>query len=675
MTFNRSVLQIFANYCVAAAESMAYTLVRTAHSAFVKETEDFSCTIMTPEGHTFASPKTLGATWYPGLDFGSVIEAIDHYEPGDIGMTNDAYSGYVATHTPDVMMWKPVFYEGEIICYVGGHIHNTDMGGAVPASLSRSLTEIYQEGIRWAPTKIVRAGVLDETLLDHMAINVRAAEQNRGDLKAQIAMLMTGERRVLEIVERFGVEQFKAGMHAMIDYSEEQARAIVAAMPDGEYFFAEYADEDSVNGKPLRVALTLRIKGEALELDFTGSDPQLNSSLNMPTGGKERHVLALVGLNYVLYSLQPDLLLNIGMLKVARCILPEGTIMNCVPPAAVGMRSLTCKVAQLVTFGAFSMVCPERLPACPAGGMSILNVRTVDSDGRTVIAAIGPVGGGAGGMASGDGSDASGANVAFLRNTPVEINEAEVPIRILKYGMVPGSAGAGRYRGGLGTIMEFRVFSPGTLVTARNRDRSHFASWGVLGGKAGSTSRFTRNPGTATEENLGVTDLVICGPGDVIRLEGCGGGGYGDPYQRDPQSVATDVKRGYLSEADALRLYGVVLQATEVDEAATAARRAALLADAPATPPAHFEFDPARRAYEARWTRERYDVLTGILADAPVVWRHFLKHKIFDAFDAWEADGRLAPGAQVIHEIFDSVVTQYPQLLETRRANKAVSHA
>ncbi|KND62144.1 N-methylhydantoinase B [Candidatus Burkholderia verschuerenii] len=668
MTFNRSVLQIFSNYCVAAAESMAHTLMRTAHSAFVKETEDFSCTIMTPEGLTFASPKTLGATWYPGLDFGSVIDAIDHYEPGDIGMTNDAYSGYVATHTPDVMMWKPVFYQGEIVCYVGGHIHNTDMGGAVPASLSRTLTEIYQEGIRWSPTKIVSVGVLDEKLLDHMAINVRAPEQNRGDLKAQIAMLMTGDRRVLEIIERFGVEDFKSGMYAMIDYSEEQARALVSAMPDGEYFFCEFTDEDSPNGKPLRVALNLKVQGESLVLDFTGSDPQLNSSLNMPTGGKERHVLALVGLNYVLYSLHPDLLLNAGMLKVARCILPEGTIMNCVPPAAVGMRSLTCKVAQMVTFGAFSMVCPERLSACPAGGMSILNVRTVGSDGSTVIAAIGPVGGGAGGMASGDGSDASGANNAFLRNTPVEINEAEVPIRILKYGLVPGSAGAGRYRGGLGTIMEFRVFSPGTLVTARNRDRSRFASWGVLGGKAGANSRFTRNPGTAGEENLGVSDLVVCYPNDVIRLEGCGGDGYGDPYQRDPQKVATDVQRGYLTEAEALAQYGVVVRAGVADTQATEAQRAELAVDASRTPPAHFNYGAARTAYEARWTPARYAVLTEILASAPVIWRHFLKHKIFDAFDAWETAGKLTEGAGVVREIFADVSKQYPQLLESKRA-------
>ncbi|MGI4985159.1 MAG: hydantoinase B/oxoprolinase family protein, partial [Janthinobacterium lividum] len=600
-------------------------------------------------------------------DFGAVIDMIDDYVPGDICMTNDAYSGYVATHTPDVMMWKPVFHGGEIVCYVGGHIHNTDMGGAVPASLSRTLTEIYQEGIRFAPTKIVRAGVLDEVLLEHMAINVRAPEQNRGDLKAQIAMLMTGERRILEIIERFGIAQFKAGMDALLEYSEEQARTIVRSMPDGEYFFAEYADEDSVNGKPLRVALTLKIDDGSLIFDFTGSDPQLSSSLNMPTGGKERHVLPLVGLNYILYSLNPDLLLNAGMLQVARCILPEGTIMNCVPPAAVGMRSLTAKVAQYVTFGAFSMACPDRLPACPAGGMSILNVKTVDRKGRSIIASIGPVGGGAGGMASADGSDASGANVAFLRNTPVEINEAEVPIRITKYGVVPGSAGAGKYRGGLGTVMEFRVFSPGTLVTARNRDRSRFASWGVLGGKAGAVSRFTRNAGTDREENLGVTDLVICNPGDTVRLEGCGGGGYGHPHEREVGKVVEDVRRGYVTVEQARLLYGVALSAdgmNVVDEGETETLRARMLQAVEGETLPHFEYGAERDAYEAKWTRERYQVLTTLLAKSPVVWRHFLKHKIFDMLDAREAAGTLVPGAAVIDDLYRDVLRQYPQLVQ-----------
>lgn len=660
MTTHQANLQIFANYCVAAAESMAHTLMRTAHSAFVKETEDFSCTIMTPEGLTFASPKTLGATWYPGLDFSGVIELIDHYAPGDIGMTNDAYSGYVATHTPDVMMWKPVFHEGEIICFVGGHLHNTDMGGAVPASLSRTLTEIHQEGIRFPPSKIVRGGVLDESLMRLMDINVRSPEQNRGDMQAQIAMLMTGERRILEIVQRFGREGFLNGMRSMLDYSEQQARAIVRAMPDGDYRFSEYADEDSLHGKPLRVAIELRIRGDTLEFDFSGSDPQLNSSLNMPTGGKERHVLALVGLNYVLYSLNPDILLNAGMLRVARCILPEGSVVNPLPPAAVGMRSLTCKVVQYATLGLFSQVVPDRLPASPAGGMSIVNVRTTDRHGKSVIAAIGPVGGGAGGDPSCDGVDASGAIVAFLRNTPVEINEVEVPIRITRYGMVPDSAGPGRQRGGLGTSMEFQVFTPNTVVTARNRDRSRFASWGVLGGKAGSVSRFTRNPDGERAEDLGVNDLILCQPGDVIRLDGCGGGGYGSPYERPPELVARDVKCGYVSLDNARDQYGVVMVDGAVDPLATAALRARRIADEPVG--GHFDYGPGRRAFEDLWTGERYDALNAKLATMAPIWRHFVKLKVFDAMEVAVAQGQHSAGAALVDVLFDSVLERYPQL-------------
>lgn len=661
MSFDKSTLQIFANYCVAAAESMAYTLIRTAHSAFVKETEDFSCTLMTPEGLTFASPKTLGATWYPGLDFGSVIQMTGPFEPGDIGMTNDAYSGYVATHTPDIMMWKPVFHNGELMCFVGGHIHNTDMGGAVPASLSRTLTEVQQEGIRFPPSKIVRAGVLNEDLVRLMEINVRAPEQNRGDLNAQIAMLMTGERRILEIIERFGADAFKEGIQALLDYSEEQARTLVSDIPDGDYPFAEYADEDSANGKPLRVMLTLRVRGGDLEFDFTGSDPQLSSSLNMPTGGKERHVLALVGLNYVLYTLNPDLLLNAGMLRVATCILPEGTVVNPIAPAAVGMRSLTCKVVQYATIGAFSRAIPDLMPASPAGGMSIVNVRTTSSDGRSFIAALGPVGGGAGGAAEGDGSEASGAIVAFLRNTPVEINEAEVPIQITRYGLVSDSSGAGRHRGGLGTVMEFKVFAPNSIVTARNRDKSRFGSWGVLGGKAGAVSRFTRNPGTEHEEDLGVSDLIHCQPGDVIRLEGCGGGGYGPAFERDPESVLRDVQCGYVSVAAAESEYQVVIVDGRIDAERTQVLRRQAEAGRPAQYP-HFDYGPGRDAFEQSWTTARYDSLTTVLASVPPNWRHFLKHKIFNELEVMEKEGTVPESGDVVRSIFERLRKQYVQL-------------
>jgi len=661
MKFDKSELQIFANYCVAAAESMAFTLVRTAHSTFVKETEDFSCALTSTEGLTFASPRTFGATWYVGLDYGPVIRSFDDYKPGDICMTNDPYSGYVATHTPDIVMWKPVFYEGEIICFVSGHIHNTDMGGAVPASLSRTLTEIHQEGIRFPPTRVVEAGVLNETLLSWMMPNVRAPGQNVGDLKAQIACLMTGERRVLEIVERFGVEAFKSGVDQLLDYSESQARAVAKTIPDGKYFFADYVDEDAVGGKPMRIALTLTVDDGRLNLDFSGSDPQLTSSMNVPTGGHARHALLLVGLNYVLYALNPDILLNAGLARVATCVMPLGSVLNPVPPAAVGMRTLTAVVVQAAVFGAFAQALPDRMPACPASSVCLLNVKTTDNTGRTIMASLGPVMGGAGGASAGDGSDASGANMAFLRNTPVEINEAEVPIRIQEYGLVRDSGGAGQFRGGLGIVMEFKVFAPNTLVTARNRDRTLFGSWGIKGGLAGRTSSFVRNPRTANEEILGNTDLLACQPGDVIRLEGNGGGGYGMPTLRPAEAVERDVVRGYVSEEQARSLYGVVFADGALDIQATAALRDAMGANR-ALDDGFFDYGPKRRAHESIWTRDRYAVLTSCLESVSIDWRFFLKHQMFDRMaQRCERDDVMA-GAQIVHTLFDELVAQYPAL-------------
>ncbi|MET4575475.1 hydantoinase B/oxoprolinase family protein [Ottowia thiooxydans] len=629
MAFDKRNLQVLANYCAAAADAMAYTLLRTAYSAFVKETEDFSCTIVTRDGLAFASPRSFGAPWYSGIDYSPVLDMIESYEPGDICITNDSYSGGVATHSPDIHIWKPVFFQGEIVCFVVGHIHNTDVGGAVPASLSRSLTEIVQEGIRVPPLKIMRAGKLNEDVAAIMRLNVRAPRQNWGDFNAQIASVNIGERKILEIIDRFGVDQFKEGAYAILDYAEQQARSVIESVPDGEYFFADFADEDGDSKYPCRVALTLRVKGGAVELDYTGSDPQLASSLNMPTGGRERHPLALVGLTYVLYTLYPGILLNAGTLRVARAVLPRGTVVNCVEPAAVGMRSLTCMLTQIVTFGAFAQALPEKMPVSAPGGNAIMNVKTNDRNDRPVMASIGPVGGGGGGTPFADGPDGMGGSSAFLKNTPVEVNEVEVPIRFLRYGLQPDTAGPGRYRGGLATVMSFEVSSPNTVVTARNRNRSRFNSWGAQGGGVGTLSRFTKNPGTDRAIELGNIDVVACEPGDVIQVIGPGAGGWGNPFERQPHAVLRDVQRGFLSAEKALEQYGVVVADGQIDEQATRQRRAEHQNDAAEV--ALFDFGPNRTAYERIWTPARYALLTEFLSQMPVLWRHFLKHKIFAA--------------------------------------------
>jgi N-methylhydantoinase B len=414
-----------------------------------------------------------------------------------------------------------------------------------------------------------------------------------------------------------------------LDWAEHQAREILRSIPDGEYCFCDYADEDGVNGNPCRLALKLIIRGDEAVLDFTGTDPQLTSSLNVPTGNDPRHSLLLVGVYYVLYTLNPMLLLNSGLTRPFTCIVPEGTVLNPAFPAAVGMRSLTCARLRSLIFGAFGLAIPERMPAAPAGSSSIVNVMTTDErTQRTVIAAINPVVGGGGGMPHRDGTNGSGADSAYLKNTPIEVNEAEVPVQFVRYGLQPDSGGAGRWRGGLATTLEFKVFAPDTRITVRNRDRCRFRPWGILGGRAAEASNFIVNPGTDRERILGNADIFTAEPGDVIHIHSPGGGGRGSPFDREPEHVLTDVERGYVSVAAALALYGVVINGGIFDAAETVAVRASRRGRE--TIP-HFHFGPERDAFEAVWDAGNYHTLTGILSRLPIHWRFFVKTKIFAA--------------------------------------------
>ena len=654
-------LEILKNHTRAAAESMAYTLYRTAHSTFVKETEDFTTGLTTPSGETFATPTELGATWFVGLNYGRAIGLIDTYRPGDIAMTNDPYSGFVCTHSPDMHIWKPIFHDGEIVAFSVGHVHNTDVGGAVPASLSRTLSEIHQEGVRIPPTRILEEGELNRQVLDIFLANVRAPEQNWGDLKAQIAACNTGERKVHEMIGRFGAETFREGCDALLDYAEAQARAIVRALPDGTYPFADYMDEDSVDGWPCRIMLTLIIDGDRLIFDFTGSDPQLESSLNMPTGGDERHTLLTVGMTYVLYSLDPSLYLNSGIGRVCRCILPSGTIVNPVFPAAVGMRTLSCSRLQGLILGAFAPAAPDRMAGAPGSGGPIMNVNTTDNaTGRRIMAAVNPMTGGAGGRASEDGQDGSGATAGFLKNTPVEVNEVEAGIKVLRYGLAPDSAGPGLHRGGMGTDMVFQAFSPNTRVTARNRDRTRFTGWGIAGGRSGGASRFILNPGTNHEVNLRNTDILTIGPGDVIHVTCGGGGGWGDALRRDPEAVLLDHRRGWVSIGHARDAYGVVIRDGAVDHAATAALRAERRGEAT---DGFYDYGTERTAFETVWNQANYAALTEGLARLPVHWRFFAKHRVFEAMDRMDPQARGGDGSDV-HRILATLQTEFPQLAD-----------
>ena len=667
MAIDKITLEILKNHTRAAAESMAFTLYRTAHSTFVKETEDFTTGLTTPTGETFATPTELGATWFVGLNYSGAINLIEDYKPGDICMTNDPYSGFVCTHPPDMHIWKPIFHQDELVAFSVGHIHNTDVGGAVPASLSRSLTEVHQEGIRMPPMKLLENGEINQKMLDVFLANVRSPEQNWGDLKAQIAACNTGERKVHEMIERFGLDTFKNGVGDLLDYAEQQARAIISDIPDGEYDFSEYIDEDSVEGWPCRIRLLLIVKGDELILDFTGSDPQLESSMNMPTGGDPRHVLMMVGVVYVLYSLDPRLYLNSGITRACKCILPSGTIVNPVFPAAVGMRTLSCNRLHGLTFGAFAKAVPDRLAAAPASGGPILNVNTTDTrTGRRIMAAINPMSGGSGGTKSSDGTDGSGANAGFLKNSPVEVNEVEAGIRVHSYGLSKDSGGPGQHRGGLGTDFVFEALSPNTKVTARNRDRTRFAGWGISEGKAGGVSKFIRNPNTKKEINLGNTDIVSLDPGDTMHVTSGGAGGWGNALDRDPESVLLDVQRNWVSLEQAEEQYGVVItrnndELLELDKKRTKKLRGDRNLKRIISNSFYNPCD-ARVEYEKLWNKNNYDALTDCLAKLPVTWRFYVKHRIFRAIEDWDrSDANLFNGQAVV-SLFNGILDEFPEL-------------
>jgi len=371
----------------------------------------------------------------------------------------------------------------------------------------------------------------------------------------------------------------------------------------------------------------------------------------------------MIPIMYVLYTMDPSILLNCGLMRPVRCILPEGSVVNPKFPAAVGMRTLACIRQQATVFGAFSQALPDLLPAAVGDGGPLLNIRTTDTrTGRRVMANLDPITGGGGGTPERDGTEGNGMNFGFFKNTPVEINEAEVPVRILRYGLVPDSGGAGRWRGGSALEMEFQLFAPQSMVTARNRDRSIFSAWGLRGGMPGLTSRFAKNPDTDHCVELGSIDIVPCDPGDIILIQGPGAGGYGNPLDRPAGDVLTDVRRGFVSAARARSDYGVVIGADLVIDAAATARLRGDLSRQRVI--GEFGHGEGRAAFERVWTQQRYAALTRILSEVPVTWRFFVKHGVFGALK-----GQIAPpdgGAADVYRAYETIVARFEDLPRIR---------
>ena len=338
MPIDRVTLEVLRNHYQAVVEDMARIMERTAYTTFVKETADFSTGLVSTGGEYVAYPWNLGASSYLGLNMAQTLGYFDHYDEGDIVICNDAYlSGPLCTHLPDVHILRPIFHGGRVICWGYAFVHSSDMGGAVPASVWPRATEIFQEGLRLRPTKLYRAGVLQEDVKNLIGDNCRIPETNWGDIKAMVAAVSSCDRRVQDMVRKFGLDTVVEGIDAVLDYTEQRARAAIRKIPDGTYRFTEYMEDDLRSEVPIRLQVALTVEDDSIHLDFTGTDPQVGSALNIASHGVT-HPFLCQAVNAYLVTEDPGIPKASSILRPVRVTAPPGSVVNAQFPAPIGVR-------------------------------------------------------------------------------------------------------------------------------------------------------------------------------------------------------------------------------------------------------------------------------------------------------------------------------------------------
>ena len=632
MRLDPLTVELLRNYLQGAVEEMAYVVERTAYTTFVKETADFTCGLLNPSGEFFAYPVELGVASFGGINYATTLEAVGPLEPGDVIITNDPYgSAAAATHLPDIHLVRPIFWEGRLVAYGAGFLHSSDVGGMVPASISPRASEIFQEGLRIPPKKLFVRGQVNRDLLDVILANCRIPEQNWGDLQALVAGLTTGERRMHELIRRFGPDTVDKAMDDLIDYAARKVEALIRRMPEGRYEFSDYIEDDVVTDIPIRLKVALVIGDGEIRMDFTGSDVQVGSAMNVPTAGRVHPFMSVALVNYFVTN-DRTIPLNAGVLRRVRMTLPEGSVVNPKFPAACGVRYATVLRIYDAVLGALARALPAQIPAAGGGQGCMVALSLPDPEaGRRHVTVIEPMIGGGGARPARDGVDGCDSSIGFLKTTPAETLEAEVPIVVRRYHVIRDSAGPGRHRGGFGVRLDFQVFRPEGLVTARGMERLRFAPWGVAGGTAGATGSVWLNPGTPGERRLSKIDLLALEPGDTLSVRTPGGGGHGDRFARPPAAVLADVDAGLVSPKQAREAYGVVLSGERVDEAATLALRAARAGERLTEP---FDFGTARREHERRWPGDLQDLFIELLMGLPAPYRAYARRTLHSRIGA-----------------------------------------
>ncbi len=555
----------------ATQSEMETVLERTAMSPIIREKQDYFCGLFDRQA------RLLIGTKIPVLGniIGPVLKAYppETMKPGDLYWYNDCYgSEGGVSHSPDQVFVAPVFSDGQIVAYAHSWAHFLDIGGMRPGSTTPDATDIFQEGIIVPPVKLYDQGRLNEELFKTFIRNTRFPDMARGDMRAMMAAVRLGEKRLLELFGRYSAEMLDASFDALIKQSERAVRqGFRERFGSGSWQFADRLDSDGQGSGPVTVRMTLRADASGVTLDTTASDDQVKGAVNFLMHPSVPKMI------FGIYFLAADqgLLLNEGVLRLIDEVgLREGSVLWPRFPGALGQRTNTLAKVQSCCLGLLDIADPARGHA----GSSIYSfnqLRGIDSrSGKPFLKSMG-LGVGHGARAQADGIDA----VYFIaqKNYPIEFTEQNFPLRVRAYGINRDSAGPGRWRGGAGVIREVEVLTERAMLGVR-MDNVANPPWGVAGGMSGRSGRIVLNPGTDRERALpSMEDGIMVSRGDIIRFECVGGGGYGHPFDREPQRVLNDVLGGFVSVDRARADYGVVLSddGERIDETATQAHRAA----------------------------------------------------------------------------------------------------
>jgi N-methylhydantoinase B len=528
MTHDPVQLEIFKSLFHAIAEEMGATLRRTAYSPNIKERRDYSSAVFDAEGRVVAQgdhmPVHLGSMPL------SVRAAIDNRTigPGDMVVLNDPYKG--GTHLPDLTLVSAVFLGRRRLFYVACRAHHSDIGGMAPGSMPLA-REIFQEGLRIPPVTLIRRGEVNRDVWDMVLANVRTPEERDGDLAAMLAANRTGERRLLEIVGKYGARMVRSYIDALLDYTEKLARHAIGEIPDGVYEAEDFLDDDGIRDRRVRIGVKVTIHGSDAEIDFTGSDPQVGGNVNAV-----RAITASV-VFYVFRTLvDVPIPSTEGGMRPLTIITPEGTIVNARPPAAVAAGNVeTAQRIVDVLYRCLAKAVPGRVPAASQGTMNNVTFGGIDPRTGKPFAYYETIAGGMGARPGLDGISGVHTHMTNSLNTPVEAMEVAYPVEVERYGLRRGSGGRGRYRGGDGIHKEIRFLTPVDLTVLS--ERRVIAPYGLEGGSPGRVGRNRIRTASGTARTFGGKFTTGAGEGDVLSIETPGGGGWGPRRKRKGRSA------------------------------------------------------------------------------------------------------------------------------------------